>query len=178
MSSRPQFLLALVALTLLSCNRSNEAAESDEKLVAKTSQRQVRFYFERADSLLAPEVRTMTLPENPAASLTPVMREFLKGPATPDAARPFPPDSVIRGAYVLPDGTAIVDIGGATLANGWTTGSHAELMGAQAIVQTVIANVPQVKRVRIVVNGQPGETLAGHIRIDRPLTPIASLVRG
>jgi spore germination protein GerM len=178
LSRRVSSSFAVVLLLLVSCNRPNEAVEGSEKLVAKTSQRQVRFYFERADALLAPEVRTLTLPEDAVASLTPMLREYLKGPASPDAGRPFPPDSILRAAYVLPDGTAIIDIGGPTLASGWTTGSHAELMGAQAMVQTVVHHVPQVQRVRILVNGQPAETLAGHVRLDRPLTPIGSLVRG
>jgi hypothetical protein len=67
-----------------------------------------------------------------------------------------------------------VDLGGATLTQGWGTGSHEELMAVYSVVQTVMANFPEAKRVRILVNGEPAETLAGHINIQRALSPSAA----
>jgi spore germination protein GerM len=91
--------------------------------------------------------------------------------------RIFPPDSVVRATFLLPDGTAFVDLGGPTLTQGWGTGSHEELMAVYSIVSTVTTNFPEVKRVRILVNGEPAETLAGHISLRGSLTPMPSLVR-
>lgn len=179
---KPRFLVAgVISIALLvpvSCKRSSATEESKAPLVARTADRQVRFFFEQADATLVAEVRNLRLPESPVAAATPLLREYLKGPSRPESARPFPVDVVLRAAYVLPDGTAIVDLGGPTLTTGWSTGSHAELMAAYSLVQTLTVNVPQVKRVRILVNGQQGETLAGHLRIDRSLAPMAGLVRG
>jgi len=43
-------------------------------------------------------------------------------------------------------------------------------------VQTMSANFVEVKKVRLLVNGTPAETLAGHIALDKPLTPMRDLV--
>ena len=171
--------VTVASLFLLpSCRKSSQVEDEKAKLVARTADRQVRFFYEQPDQMLAAEVRNLRLPENALASTGPLLREYLKGPANPTNARPFPADVVLRAAYVLPDGTAIVDLGGPTLAAGWATGSHAELMAAYSLVHTLTANIPQIKRVRILLNGQPGETLAGHLRIDKSLSPMGGIVRG
>ena len=88
----------------------------------------------------------------------------------------LPADTVVRGAFLLPDGTAFIDLGGPTLTSGWPAGSHEELMAVYSIVQTITSNFAEAKRVRILLNGAPAETLAGHIALDRSLTPNGSLV--
>lgn len=142
----------------------------------KVAPRVVRLFYESPDMLLVGEPRSVDLPRNPAGALSPVVRELFKGSVNPAVPRLFPADSVVRAAYLLPDGTALVDLGGATLTQGWGTGSHAELMAVYSVVQTVTANFPEAKRVRLLLNGQPAQTLAGHIALDRPLKPMPSLV--
>ena len=70
-----------------------------------------------------------------------------------------------------------MDLGGPTLTSGWGTGSHEELMAVYSIVSTVTANFPEAKRVRILVNGEPAETLAGHVSLRGALVPMPSLVK-
>ena len=77
--------------------------------------RTVSLYYESPDLLLAPERRNLPLPQNPAAALDLVMRELLKGSANAAVPRLLPADTTIRGAYLLPEGTAFVDLGGPTL---------------------------------------------------------------
>ena len=167
--------LALPLVLLVACNRQapltrNLAVEN------KVAMRTVSLYYESQDLLLAPEKRDLPLPENPAAALDLVMRELVKGSANTAVPRLLPDDTVVRGAYLLPDGTAFVDLGGPTLSQGWTTGSHQELMAIYSVVQTVTANFPEAKRVRMLVNGEPAETLAGHVSLSRALTPMPSVV--
>jgi hypothetical protein len=38
-------------------------------------------------------------------------------------------------------------------------------------VDTIALNLPQIRRVGILVDGQPRETLAGHVAIGRPFAP-------
>jgi len=138
--------------------------------------RTVSLYYESENLLLAPEKRDLPLPENPAGALGLVMRELLKGSADAAVPRLLPADTLIRGAYLLPDGTAFVDLGGPTLTQGWTTGSHQELMAIYSMVQTVTANFPEAKKVRVLVNGEPAETLAGHVSLSRAFSPAPSMV--
>ena len=142
----------------------------------KVAVRTVQLFYESSDLLLTPERRDVALPENPAGAVPMVVRELLKGSVNASVPRLFPADIVLRGAYLLPEGTVLVDLGGTTLTNGWDTGSHQEMMAVYSVVQTVIANFPEAKRVRILVNGAPAETLAGHLSLSRSLTPMPSIV--
>ena len=143
----------------------------------KVAVRPVTLFFETPDMLLGREQRSLALPENPAGALSVVVRELMKGSANAAVPKTFPADSVVRGAFLLPDGTAFVDLGGPTLTQGWGTGSHEELMAVYAIVSTVTTNFPEAKRVRILINDAPAETLAGHISLRQALTPMPGLVR-
>jgi len=142
----------------------------------KVQVRPVTLFFEGPDMLLVRETRNIGLPENPAGALSLVARELLKGSANAGVPHIFPRDTVVRAAFLLPDGTAFIDLGGPTLSQGWGTGSHEELMAVYSVVQTVTTNFPEAKRVRILVNDEPAETLAGHVNLSRALLPRAEFV--
>lgn len=142
----------------------------------KVEVRPVTLFFEGPEMLLVREMRNVALPENPAGALSLVARELLKGSANAGVPHIFPRDTVVRAAFLLPDGTAFVDLGGPTLSQGWNTGSHEELMAVYSVVQTVVTNFPEAKRVRILVNDEPAETLAGHVNLSRALAPMPVFV--
>jgi len=169
-------VVALAALLLAgACSRKPNVAGT---LAAqnKVAMRSIRLYYESQGMLLGAESRNIALPENAAAAIPLVVRELMKGPATPALSRIFPADTVVRAAYLLPGGTVIVDLGGNTLTQGWGTGTHTELMAATSLVHTLIANFADVQRVRLVINGVPAETLGGHISLARSLGPMPGLV--
>jgi sporulation and spore germination protein len=167
--------LLLLLTALVACSRENKPLSSNLNLENKVALRTVELYYEGPDMLLAPERRDIPLPENPAGAIPAVLRELMKGSANAAVPRLFPADAVVRAAYFLPDGTVLVDLGGQTLIDGWPTGTHQELMAAYSLVQTVVANFPEAKRVRILVNGAPAETLGGHVSLARALVPMPSL---
>jgi spore germination protein GerM len=169
------FVLGLATL-VAACQKKSPSPSSNLNVANQVAMRSVRLYYESPDMLLVPETRNVQLPQNPAAAMSLVVRELFKGSASAAVPRLFPADTVVRGAYLLPDGTALVDLGGATLSQGWATGSHQELMAVYSLVQTVAVNFPDAKRVRLLVNGEPTETLAGHISLQRSLSPSASVL--
>lgn len=173
-----RFGVAVLALIVLAggCKEKKSDTAANINAANKVSMRTVRLYFESPAMLLAAETRNIALPESAAAAMPVVVRELMKGPARPPLGRLFPADTVVRGTYLLPGGTAIVDLGGATLTQGWGTGSHDELMSVYSLVQSLTANFPEARRVRILVNGTPAETLAGHVSVARSLTPLPGLV--
>ena len=142
----------------------------------KVAVRPVTLFFEGPEMLLVSETRSVPLPENPAGALSVVARELLKGSANTGVPHIFPRDTIVRAAFLLPDGTAFIDLGGPTLTQGWATGSHEELMAVYSVVQTVVIDFPAVKRVRILVNGEPAETLAGHVNLEHALIPMPVFV--
>ncbi len=172
---RRKAVLLLLLAAFGACRRNKPPLSSNLNVENKVAVRTVELYYESPDMLLAAERRDVPLPENPAAAIPVVIRELLKGPANAAVPRLFPADAVLRAAYFLPDGTVLVDLGGQTLTDGWPTGSHQELMAAYSLVQTVVANFPEARRVRILVNGAPADTLGGHVSLARALVPNPSL---
>jgi Sporulation and spore germination len=156
--------------------RKKDQTTANINAANKVSVRSVRLYFESPQMLLAAETRNIALPESPAAAVPVVTRELMKGPARPPLGRLFPADTVVRGAYLLPGGTVLVDLGGPTLTQGWGTGSHQELMSVYSLVHSLTANFPEARRVRVLVNGTPAETLGGHVSLAKSMLPAPSLV--
>jgi spore germination protein GerM len=56
-------------------------------------------------------------------------------------------------------------------------GSSAELMTVYSIVNTLTLNFPQIKRVQILIDGKPIETIAGHLSLREPLSPKPDLIK-
>ena len=175
LARRPLVVLAALLLIAAGCRKKGGegAAGAGGNQV---STRSARLYFESQSMLLVGEPRNLQLPASSAAAIPLVMGELLKGPVNPGLARELPEDTVLRGAYLRPAGTAFVDLGGMTLSRGWATGSHQEMMAVYSVVQTVCANFPDVKRVRLLINGMTAETLGGHVAIDHSLHTDATLV--
>jgi spore germination protein GerM len=172
---RRAVLLSLAILAIAGgCKK--KALTANFNVENKVAVRPVTLFFEGPEMLLVRETRNVALPENPAGALSVVARELLKGSANAGVPHIFPRDTVVRAAFLLPDGTAFVDLGGNTLSQGWGTGSHEELMAVYSVVQTITTNFPDVKRVRILVNDEPAETLAGHVNLSRSLAPMPVFV--
>jgi len=137
----------------------------------------VQLFYEDDSMLLAPRIETVALPDNEGASIRPLLVALLAPAAAGSDPKPVPEGIEIRATYLLPDGTAIVDLGGSLFMTGWKTGSQAELMLAYSIVQTLTSNLPSIRQVQLLVNGQPAETLAGHVSIEHALRPNPRLVK-
>ena len=91
--------------------------------------------------------------------------------------RALPSDVRLRQAYVLDNGTAYLDFNDA-LTGSVGGGSMEELLVVYSIVDSVVLNIPEIKRVGILVNGQPLETLNGHIDLRHPLPADHELILG
>jgi spore germination protein GerM len=80
----------------------------------------------------------------------------------------IPEGTTLRAFYVTDRGDAFVDLSEEVSSN-HQGGSSAELLTVYAVVNAVTANLPTVRRVQILINGQEADTLAGHVDLRRPL---------
>ena len=62
------------------------------------------------------------------------------------------------------------------LVSGFPGGSASELLAVYAVVNSIGLNVPEIRRVGVLVDGRPLDTLAGHLDLRRPLAPDRSLL--
>jgi hypothetical protein len=79
--------------------------------------------------------------------------------------------------FVLESGLAYADFS-SELRDGISGGTADELYAVYAIVNSLALNIPEITRVRILVDGEPCQTLRGHLDLRRPLTPEPSLTVG
>ena len=80
------------------------------------------------------------------------------------------PDTKVLDVFVTARGIAYVDLSQEVVA-GHSGGSEAERMTIYSVVNTLSTSFPAVKRVQILVEDKPAQTLAGHIDLTRPLPP-------
>ena len=120
------------------------------------------FWLSDADnSVLAPVVVELPLSGDPVLRAKQVLNTLLAGPVDAEL-RTLPPDAVLLAFYILPDGTGIADFSEA-LATSIPSGIASEELAVDSMVRTLEANVPQVRRLKILIHGQEVETLAGHV---------------
>jgi hypothetical protein len=98
-----------------------------------------------------------------------VVEELVKGPRTGLLAA-FPPETRVLEVFVTARGVAYVDLSKEAQALPGA-GSQGELLSVYALVNTVVANFPAVRRVQILVEDKPVVTLGGHVDLSRPLLP-------
>ncbi len=103
----------------------------------------------------------LALSSDPVLRSKQVLNTLLAGPVDSDL-RTLPADAALLAFYLLPDGTGIADFSDA-LANSTPSGIISEQLAVDSIARTLEANVPQVKRLKILIHGQEADTLAGHV---------------
>ena len=113
------------------------------------------------DSTLAPVTVELPLANDPVVRAKQVLNTLLAGPVDVEL-RTLPPDAVLLAFYLLPDETGIADFSEA-LATSVPSGIASEQMAVDSIARTLESNVPQVRRLKILIHGQEVETLAGHL---------------
>ncbi len=113
------------------------------------------------NSALAPVIVELPLSADPVPRSKQVLNTLLAGPVDAEL-RTLPPDAVLLAFYLLPDGTAIADFSEA-LATSMPSGIASEQLAVDSMARTLEANVPQVRRLKILIHGQEAETLAGHV---------------
>ncbi len=123
---------------------------------------------------LAREGREVEACQGAEECVTSVVEELINGPVG-DLEPVLPPAATVLGVQIAGD-TARIDLGKETVET-LPAGSNAEMLAAYAIVNTVAANVPQIKQVQLLIDGREAETLKGHVDLRKPLSPDLTLER-
>ena len=124
------------------------------------------YFLGNEDGLLHPEQRDIPKPSGPGPYLKALFAELAHGPTEAGHSPVLPAKMQLRNAFLLPDGIAVVDL---AMDSGLSFGADEELTIVAAVVDTVLQNVADTTRVRILVNGEPAETLGGHVDVTQPL---------
>jgi spore germination protein GerM len=149
------------------------AAPEGTEAPAKVS---VTVYFPSAsDDLLAGEPREIVETARPADRGAQILAALLEGPKGPGALPAVPAGTTLRRLWVRDDGTAYADFSD-ELSSGMRGGASDEILTLYAIVDSLTLNVPEIRRVGVLIGGRERETLGGHVDLRRPLLPDRSLL--
>jgi hypothetical protein len=119
-------------------------------------------------SVLEAEDVSLALSADPVQRARQLVNALILSPPTPQQ-RTLPADTSLLDLYLFPDGTAIADFAD-TLATGTPSGIMSEQLAVDSITKTLAASVPQIRRLKILLQGQEADSLAGHVDLTGFLT--------
>ena len=129
--------------------------------------REMLLYFGGADGeYLASETREITDCLEEVDCIRSAVQALVNGPVS-DLVPILPAHAVVRDVAV-DGGTAVIDFS-RDLVSSHPGGSSSELLTVYGLVNSLAANFPHIRQVRILVDGEPVESLKGHVDLSRPV---------
>jgi Sporulation and spore germination len=119
-----------------------------------------------SDGALRRTQASVTLPSERTERARAILRALFGQYLQSASPHPIGAGADVRDVYLLGDDTAIVDTN-AAFADAHPSGVLAEELTVASIVVTLTANDSKIQRVKILINGQERETLAGHADLRR-----------
>ncbi len=101
--------------------------------------------------------------------------ELIKGPRG-KLIPTLPPRTKLLTLQINDAGVAKVNFNPA-LSKDHPGGSSAEMMTVYSIVNSLALNFPKIKRVQILIDGKPIETITGHLSLRQPVPPKPDLIK-
>jgi spore germination protein GerM len=95
-----------------------------------------------------------------------VLTALIAGPQS-NAIRTLAAEVKVRELFIDEQGTAYIDFSEA-LSLQHPGGPWSEMLTIRSIIQTLATNIPEIKRVQILIEGREVDTLAGHLDIRQP----------
>jgi spore germination protein GerM len=159
--------------------RTEEAARARLNEVALqahsgTTQTATLYFPSLSTGKLEPETRPITWAVTDTDRIRQVLLALIEGPSE-NSQRALSATTNVRAVFLTADGTAYVDLSNDVLA-GLTPGIETETLAVYSMVDSVTANIPAVKRVRILIQGQEVETLDGHADLTAAYVPDPSYI--
>ena len=133
------------------------------------------FFTDDRNYFLKAEKQTLPLTGDPVTDGRRIIDQLLQGPKE-GLHRIIPDATQVRSFFVTPDGTAYADFS-ESLRDKHPGGSRTELLTVFSIVNSLILNIPDIRQVMILIEGQETLTLAGHIDTRYPYKADMLLIR-
>jgi spore germination protein GerM len=151
-------------------------AQKTEKKTALQGRKIVILYFsEEEGEYLTGEKREILNKGDAQEEAKEIIHELIKGPKG-KLIRTLPPRTKLLALQIDEKGVAKVDFDKA-LSRDHPGGSSAEIMTVYSIVNSLTLNFPQIKGVQILIEGERGGSITGHLVLDRPIPSKADLIK-
>jgi len=149
---------------------------SDKNSAARKKEKQVvQLYFSDANErFLTTEKRYIVKEKTSVAQAKELVRALLDGSKT-GLINVFPEKTELQSVRIERDQTAYVSFG-KNLLKLHPGGSASEMATVYSLTHTLTFNIPEVKRVKILVEGKEVESIRGHIDTRHPFIPNQELI--
>lgn len=169
-------LVMVAALVLAGCRGDGAGPDGDEAAPAAGRTASFDLYFPGEGGHLYAEERELEVTGEPRNRARAIVLALLDGPRSPALQRPFPESVGLLDLYFQPDGTVYVDLGAEDQDTPPPGGSLAEMMRVYSVVDSIVFNVPEARRVALLWNGVQRESFSGHLDTSVALEADASLL--
>ncbi len=173
-------IVGIVLLLVMGPNDTQNRPKNQQTMrptaMERSQNRPVHLYFADKDSrYLMAENRVLKSLQDPEFFARSIIDALIKGPQQ-GLVRTLPAATAIRAIFVTQEGICFVDLT-LTVADYHPGGIHSEWLTIYSIVNSLVLNVPQIKAVKILINGTEAKTLAGHIDLQFPIKANMLLIR-
>ena len=157
--------LAIYAVHVHKVVSATPATPVDNRLlappIAGPTARVVLFVAHDDDGTLRGESALIPMPSGRQQRAEELLQALLSIYLDKSSPHVIGPGSEIRSVYLVDPGVAVIDVNGA-FADTHRSGVLVESLTVTSLVQTIAVNTPGILKVKILVDGQPRDTLAGH----------------
>ncbi len=174
-------LLAIIVLTVSGFyyfwEKENKPKEIKTFKVNLTSEKEpVYLYFaDKMSAFLVAEETFLSHSKEPVSFGKLIIKTLADG-SIQNRNRTLPKETRLRSLFVGQDGTAFVDFS-SNIKDVMKTGCYDEILAVYSVVNSLILNIPEIKKVRILIGGQESETFSGHLDLSQTFTANMYLVR-
>jgi len=133
------------------------------------------YFPQPEEDKLVPESRSVTWAQTDADRGRQIVLALAEG-SHQGYGRVFSPSTTVRAVFLSADGTAYVDLSNDAL-SGFEPGIESETLTIYSVVNSITTNIPSVKWVQFLVQGQQVETLDGHADLTAAFAPDPSRVK-
>jgi len=175
------FIGGAVCLFFQDANAQNaplnrEISPLEPASLAQSKKSAVHLYFADRDYYyLMSEQRVLSYSGNAVDYARSIVEALIKGPQN-SLVRTLPADTKLRAIYIIPDEACYVDLSSAVRKN-HPGGCNSELLTIYSVVNSLILNVSEIRRVKLLIDGTETQTLAGHIDLAFPFEANMLLIR-
>jgi len=144
-----------------------ETATPVEPAPAPATQSFQLYFLAATGTHLLPENRDLPVCSDEDGCIAQLFTALAAGPQDPSLAPVLPPGTRVLGVR-QEAGVVIADFS-PELSTHHPGGSLSELMTVYALADTLAVNFPHLRQLTILIDGQPVETLKGHVALNRPI---------
>ena len=124
------------------------------------------YFADKNNELLNPEQQMIAHPESSVEFARIIIARLTKG-SQHGLGRTIPAETVLKAIYMMKDGTVVADFS-KEISEKQPGGVQEEYLTVISIANSLVMNIPEMKRVKILIEGKESATLSGHIDISEP----------